>query len=132
MRISDWSSDVCSSDLPGDIVGLDVDGEAVEARREAADAVDLVRVHEHALLEGAGDVGAAVQRVGGVAVEIPPAFEAEAFVNVDFRRPSGGGDQPEGGPGTALVGHFGGEFILAVADLDRAGVVARSDEHTSE
>src|SRR3546814_12574081 len=74
MRISDWSSDVCSSDL--------------------------------------------------VAVEIPPAFEAEAFVNVDFRRPSGGGDQPEGGPGTAPVGHFGGEFILAVADLDRAGVVA--------
>src|SRR3546814_16733256 len=78
MRISDWSSDVCSSDL--------------------------------------------------VAVEIPPALEAEAFVNVDFRRPSGGGDQHEGGQGTAPVGKFGGEFILAVADLDRAGVGAVENE----
>src|SRR3546814_5602401 len=35
MRISDWSSDVCSSDLAGP-----GDGEAVESRRAAADLVE--------------------------------------------------------------------------------------------
>src|SRR3546814_4149494 len=47
MRISDWSSDVCSSDLAGTIVGFIVGGE-VGRSMDRADALCIDQALEHA------------------------------------------------------------------------------------
>src|SRR3546814_2118296 len=62
MRISDWSSDVCSSDLPQDAAGAE-DAGAVDGGVEPAE--ELLRrgdVGDHAVL--VGDVGPEVAGVG--------------------------------------------------------------------
>src|SRR3546814_7955076 len=107
MRISDWSSDVCSSDLrligfhaihePGDVIPLDVDGEAVKALGIAAEAIGLLRLDRDSPLIVAGAVGADMQGMGDMTVEIPIALIAEPLVNIDFGRPAAGRHQPEGG-----------------------------------
>src|SRR3546814_6710002 len=54
MRISDWSSDVCSSDLP-------VAQEGHETRIEAAEERSRAEVERHHHGVGAGEVGVVVQ-----------------------------------------------------------------------
>src|SRR3546814_693854 len=52
MRISDWSSDVCSSDLPGfaaewaDALEAAIDALDAEARRRALDGVEVPHFHQ--------------------------------------------------------------------------------------
>src|SRR3546814_8185607 len=65
VRISDWSSDVCSSDLPDVPVAGDVDG--LPAGRAAACRGDGA-VPGHRPHRGAGGVGAGGVRRGGGAV----------------------------------------------------------------
>src|SRR3546814_10656218 len=59
MRISDWSSDVCSSDLP--VFGLAVDPRLAAALREVADARHIIGAFLHA------DHAARLQKVEEVA-----------------------------------------------------------------
>src|SRR3546814_7078922 len=64
MRISDWSSDVCSSDLPEDI----------EGRHDDERVADIVRIERG--LDGNGKLarghdGAAVRRQQAIAIESP-------------------------------------------------------------
>src|SRR3546814_1689188 len=47
MRISDWSSDVCSSDLPGRVISLDPVGVGLRLRRRIDVPRHLVRARLH-------------------------------------------------------------------------------------
>src|SRR3546814_10585711 len=84
MRISDWSSDVCSSDLGGAAtlaaggvvlypeIGQEPHGAGVDLPRAVEGDVDIIlsqRVHPHAL--GAHAVGAAVIRLDGFVDDVP-------------------------------------------------------------
>src|SRR3546814_4502763 len=114
MRISDWSSDVCSSDLLGGFVGaihrlagvgrgdarLQRGGQA----RQCADQLDPASAAAQ-LLQYPGRIGAAGQEAGGQPGDDDPC-----------RRPAFA-------PG-------GLERVRAHAGLQRAAV--RSEEHTSE
>src|SRR3546814_1416820 len=70
LRISDWSSDVCSSDLPDtrDLGGYDVHHDAGDQRREPTGHVEADPLHgDHALGDGAAgyDLGRSEEpRVG--------------------------------------------------------------------
>src|SRR3546814_5045762 len=100
MRISDWSSDVCSSDLGGRLLLQEGDGIALQRQQPAVGSDDLVLVEGAALQAGneqlpdadlvtlAHDVAAAVP-----AVEVAhhadamsvgrPDCEAHAFATFD-------------------------------------------------
>src|SRR3546814_19029906 len=69
MRISDWSSDVCSSDLSGEGFGLG---------RGLYDAEPVAQP----LHGGAGDEDAAFQRVGGLAAEALGTGRQQAMLRV--------------------------------------------------
>src|SRR3546814_10365757 len=62
MRISDWSSDVCSSDLPVDIEAINRQITHVAAGTEDTDAVNLAQLNEVA--DGAAETGKYFQASG--------------------------------------------------------------------
>src|SRR3546814_5054123 len=113
LRISDWSSDVCSSDLFGDHRQRPI-GEA----EGAADAVD-----DHIALHQRG--------VGSVADEGEPAVREHhrvEFVAVDDEQFA-----PVGGFVDRLAADFDPAEIETVEGLHHLVMVAgRSEEHTSE
>src|SRR3546814_21083832 len=95
MRISDWSSDVCSSDLVADLV---LAFQVAEALGDAPGAGDGPRVAEDAVVEpGAGD------DVG----EKPGVGRAEAV---------GGEHLPH--PGAVSAAHVRQPQVLPVTDAD--------------
>src|SRR3546814_1165107 len=102
MRISDWSSDVCSSDLAG---------------RARGQPVDL----DHARVVAAADRGGRRQRMGVEVAE--PARAAHAELAVALGVAVAEGDRVEVVPDPQQVRR------LAGADEARH---ARSEEHTSE
>src|SRR3546814_4933996 len=122
MRISDWSSDVCSSDLPADaLAGRDVEGDVVhrmpltlrrgEARVEVADIEDGGHVSKPLL---------PVFRIERVAQAVADEVEGEQRRRQEDRRE----DQH---PGRELH-HLG-----ALGDQHAPrGQRLRSEEHTSE
>src|SRR3546814_3524612 len=67
MRISDWSSDVCSSDLPGDLGGEGL-GEAVDGVQAGADGRAALGKLQQALGGGLQSFDA-VGDLGGIAGE---------------------------------------------------------------
>src|SRR3546814_8294106 len=64
MRISDWSSDVCSSDLPIAVLllhaGGDLDGERVRDRRVR----DTLQFEERAFAEISGKIDIGIRQIG--------------------------------------------------------------------
>src|SRR3546814_1863906 len=105
MRISDWSSDVCSSDLPGkaDHAVAQLLAHAFAVQRQRRQGVGLLAEDEQA----DAVTGAAVEEVG------------------DHRL--GGGEAVDDGvaQGHVLLAHAAGQ-------VDGQHQVARSAEHTSE
>src|SRR3546814_7923675 len=76
MRISDWSSDGCSSDLPeGDAAFLEVGDDRQQVRQRAAEPIELPdnqRVAGVHVVEAGFQAGAIVARTGSlVGVEVP-------------------------------------------------------------
>src|SRR3546814_3928902 len=81
MRISDWSSDVCSSDLlfgqrpEGDAAFLEVGDDRQQVRQRAAEPIELPdnqRVAGVHVVEAGFQAGAIVARTGSlVGVEVP-------------------------------------------------------------
>src|SRR3546814_4537514 len=113
MRISDWSSDVCYSDL---IVFAHVENERrlVEIERLVKPQIDRAR-------------HAAFDLIGGLRLEHVDALQRLRGQILEVERPAGGGED------LASVG--GRRDIRKAANLDtRQLVVAlvRSEEHTSE
>src|SRR3546814_20034483 len=81
MRISDWSSDVCSSDLPAHLLKREVE-RLDRARLQAGEAGVKVK-------PGIGEHAAGGTRLGGALfgdVDIPPAGEAVFKVRSEERR----------------------------------------------
>src|SRR3546814_6059880 len=120
MRISDWSSDVCSSDLPaqGQHPG------AVEPHH-----LDAIH-HDAAGLRPLQPVDAADQ---GALAGAAAADDAEHLAGAHLQR-----DVLKGGDGRAAGG---GEFLADPGEADdrggrrgdgKAGPAGRSEEHTSE
>src|SRR3546814_15125151 len=72
MRISDWSSDVCSSDLAGAVVALAVDGHEV-GQDAGDDLTGAHRVQVRVEVDARGEAGELVVEVR--TVEDPPAGE---------------------------------------------------------
>src|SRR3546814_8735355 len=116
MRISDWSSDVCSSDLVLQRVAADVAG---EADHRLGDVAEQVQAAVDDVAEG----------IAGVADQDARAIERAA------------GEPATGEQDRVAAQHRAGgieQAIGAVADVGNqvAGVVAedieRSEEHTSE
>src|SRR3546814_1086277 len=154
MRISDWSSDVCSSDLVG--VGQRR-GQGRVAFRIAVD-VDLLRDHaqdrsvpERAAAEvPAGvDRGGEVVAVGGARMRAHRLAQAQLAVDVEVQlRPAQlavdpqpgvsvpAGEGAEGGLGLAEVAAGAAEVDAPAAVAGEAAehhvAAARSEEHTSE
>src|SRR3546814_1115928 len=116
MRISDWSSDVCSSDLFGDGGAARIGGgvQRVDVG-DAAGERDLRHVADEALelLVLRNEVGFAVH------------FDHRAAVAV-----GGDADEAFGGDAAGLLG--GGGEALGAEPVDRRFDVARSEEHKSE
>src|SRR3546814_18716074 len=92
MRISDWSSDVCSSDLIGDEPhhavqdGGHVDGVARLVREPAG----LERGQIEQVLNDAQQVAPALQDVAGLAAIALIAARAENLAGKDIREPDDG------------------------------------------
>src|SRR3546814_2307633 len=105
MRISDWSSDVCSSDLPGISIQRDAgEGRAITVRGLGA---QFTRVR----LNGMETIATSTD---GASANRDRAFDFNVFASELF---------------TSLVVHK-----TASASLDEGplGAVVRSEEHTSE
>src|SRR3546814_9695018 len=131
MRISDWSSDVCSSDLTGVAAEIVV----IVVAHAAGDGELAHRLDDQFAI----DAGGAGRRGGGAVVEaavlmLGAGDDAEliedtviALILVAF----GAAAADEGGCGVGI-----GRVIVAVdvGDRDRPAVAepARSEEHTSE
>src|SRR3546814_4388523 len=121
MRISDWSSDVCSSDL--DLVeGLDVSG--------AQEMIRILQAHDHrdlAVALGAQDIGELVDAREDMAVardEIAPdRKEAERLL---LRGGAAEADRVMDGGDAART------EVRGLLFAQRLGVIFKSDEHTSE
>src|SRR3546814_4389863 len=103
MRISDWSSDVCSSDLR--------DGGAAGPSQE----IGLARPARHAKIEPMGSIGLFDHRHLAALVEVVDRHRAEKFLRRRIDR-----DDPDS---LEKIG------IVAVHTARRRG---RSEEHTSE
>src|SRR3546814_10356383 len=128
MRISDWSSDVCSSDLLEEAVRIALQVEAVlEGAGLALVGVDrhqarpLEAAHDLPLLAGR-EAGAAEAAQAGVGEDVDELFRRALAGEAGAQQPVAAG---------ALVG---GEVLVGG---DRRMVVAghrgqRSEEHTSE
>src|SRR3546814_3021731 len=113
MRSSDWSSDVCSSDLRDVVVVVDADEAtepqvASEGRRFVGHALREVAVADDA-------VGAVVDHVG---------TEASAQLPLRQRQADRVGD--------ALAERTGGDLDAGSVAVLRVPWCARSEEHTSE
>src|SRR3546814_5764054 len=141
MRISDWSSDVCSSDLPGDaaqlrgacevgVVGDDADGDAVAARAlggEGAAVADVTVL---------GVAGERHGHDGGISELFALAHRAVVELHLDVV----GRQRSERHHGLrptvhADVGH--GDVEVDVVDVHTLEpgphpLLPRSEEHTSE
>src|SRR3546814_6999027 len=119
MRISDWSSDVCSSDLPSSSSGPNGRKAAAGEQRQAADSGvrPPLAAPRGAQRRDAGGVGAAP---GGTDGEPDPA--ARAATARRAARPHGGDAAGTEGNGGAPAWGGGGA----------AGRRRRSEEHTSE
>src|SRR3546814_18099339 len=99
MRISDWSSDVCSSDLAGRVIQLVARGG--EGLAEAGRAIVGLEMAGEALDEleevGLGDLGDLDEggMTKGVKAE-PARAEGELGLAIQPRRIAIGGDEPSG------------------------------------
>src|SRR3546814_3421489 len=118
MRISDWSSDVCSSDLFADLVGVDLDGD--QARRE----VGKLRARRG-------------QRTGHLAEDVQAALLGLGQRDLhDFLGDALDLDvHLQGGDAALGAGHLEvhvAEVILVAEDVGQHDEVVRSEEHTSE
>src|SRR3546814_8485957 len=80
MRISDWSSDVCSSDLRGGGRGIGAE------QFLAAPGMGNHRVHRHHRIDGGERVGPRGQSVGGVDRSIDVGVEARQQAGRDMTR----------------------------------------------
>src|SRR3546814_4105761 len=107
MRISDWSSDVCSSDLLIAVAGVDAEGDERGANVRAA-------------LERRGAVGAIVAEDVALVVDVVLLAEANELARQVIIE------------GPDLVGHGDGGAEFGAVLPRRGGAVVRSDEHTSE
>src|SRR3546814_1722508 len=116
MRISDWSSDVCSFDLP------------------AVAQEDLLVVHR--ARAGAGEVGHVVaDRIVVATIEAPDLAAAVTHQVVDHAQPRR--ELPVEGEDLLAEGVEVAPLLGADAGIDRPlvqrpGVLDRSEEHTSE
>src|SRR3546814_10835057 len=111
MRISDWSSDVCSSDLR---LGLPYWSLSKHAKHKVKNAVEFISRFEEVVAHEAG-----VRNVHGVVCGHIHNAEMREIAGVQYYND---GDWVEGC--TALVEHFDGRMEVVHW--------ARSDEHTSE
>src|SRR3546814_3394226 len=121
MRISDWSSDVCSSDLVGDDYRL-------WHLRDDADGVDLLGVDIEDLLPG-GDL--LLARLG----ELPLVVELEQLLGLRHVDRLAGVAVGLGvlAPHRPLQAHLADRHeLLRAAEGRRDAVLGRSAEHTSE
>src|SRR3546814_1254799 len=80
MRISDWSSDVCSSDLRAFVGDPGIEVQALEVLARIARIVggDQVRAHVEAMFDAADGVGEAATAVGQADLELGQAFQHAA------------------------------------------------------
>src|SRR3546814_13636230 len=90
MRISDWSSDVCSSDLAGiELVARDVvtavDREHVDQRRIGG-ILAFVRIHPGVVGGEAERAGPGFQSVVGAGIQAAGPFHADVHVRSEERR----------------------------------------------
>src|SRR3546814_3332022 len=113
MRISDWSSDVCSSDLLRRVVGLTLEAEGCEA---ALGARCLVDTADGAKLE-TEVVGFADERL----LLMPVGDMRGVLPNARVRPYSHGGGLP-----------VGQQLLGRVIGADGVPLDGRSEEHTSE
>src|SRR3546814_7075833 len=117
MRISDWSSDVCSSDLPLVVVPAEVEAaHAVICRAQPVQRIDRIGIEPQGLAK-------AVQRKRGIACG--KLSLAPRIVIARISRGSVGG--------LAAPPDIGGHLRAAApCDRDRRQENCRSEEHTSE
>src|SRR3546814_6296181 len=131
MRISDWSSDVCSSDLitpgPAHAVAVEIGrGDAAAARIEAA-ALEAFRIGRVEQVIGRGLE--ADRRARGEAAEHRAA--AEIGERLDHKR--GAAEFGRGAADLVLLDDMRLALVPGVAAAQRdADIIGRSEEHTSE
>src|SRR3546814_10483426 len=115
MRISDWSSDVCSSDLLR-LVAADLGGHRVdEERHVVVDDLDHAVLRFPAILGRIGIVGADACLAGGALLQPLPQGKGAA-------------GQVVGGAAAQVAWRHVGEEL----PQERLRALGRSDEHTSE
>src|SRR3546814_1949731 len=123
MRISDWSSDVCSSDLDLALVGLDFAGQQLEqgrlARAVRADDADAVAALD-AEIQPLDD--REVAEALGHALGHDHRLRSDIVV----------GEAELGDPGAAAHRGTGGAHFLQFLEPALVALAARSEEHTSE
>src|SRR3546814_9414194 len=122
MRISDWSSDVCSSDLPLAIItGVGPGTGAALARRFHAGGYRVAMLARDA------------SRLGALAEELPGSIA----IGCDVGDPAALAQAldraaAEGGDPKVLIHNAVGGAIGSFLDVEPSVLEARSDEHTSE
>src|SRR3546814_7776293 len=79
MRISDWSSDVCSSDLP---LTISVIPSEVLKSQQAVDLIDAVRNTAGVSTTGTGPVAYNNLTVRGIAVDTQTNFRLDGALNM--------------------------------------------------
>src|SRR3546814_9538007 len=121
MRISDWSSDVCSSDLTVSFTVQDADGDQDSAEITVSfedDGPDAVDDPSESVTEGDPEIS------GNVLANDDPGSDGDQMTHV--RLP--GGDFVAFGSGTEVAS---GEYQFIVAGVGTY-TFKRSEEHTSE
>src|SRR3546814_10370994 len=125
MRISDWSSDVCSSDLAIDRPDFSVTAEEIDLADVGRRAAGLFLVKA---------------RDRGIGILAPALEEAEPAIG-EFRRAlqilmnlvgNAVRYAPEGSTVRIETGRLGGQAWIAVLDQGDGIAADRSEEHTSE
>src|SRR3546814_1778466 len=135
MRISDWSSDVCSSDLEADGgIGIRPLGKDEGHGREAQHIVDDGRLAEQSLQCGKRRLGAHLPALALDAVEqrgfLSAHISASADAHLQRERRDAVGRQPDGRLHRIYrKGIFAADVDIAMRRADGMG---RSEEHTSE
>src|SRR3546814_7815365 len=126
MRISDWSSDVCSSDLALDAADVEAQaGQPTEAAmRFALDEVERARAPAHGLVQGVGLHRRRARRMPGLALEAQQHRTDPAMREHRFAVGRLGDDHARK---TVLTLEEGFDAARIVGLL----VAARSEEHTS-
>src|SRR3546814_2230750 len=122
MRISDWSSDVCSSDLKGWVEGaLGLSGFFSRRREKGFISVEVELLGELVVAEFLQGLPAGLGAVGGFGLLFDAGVDGAAlFGDLGEVADAGAGDE-DGGAG----------FLEGGVDAGRP-VDARSEEHTSE